>query len=584
MECHTEIATRLASNRGLHVRLVPPGSASQGCAKCHSEHNGVDFPLIRWQPSIAQFDHRTTGWPLEGKHAGLRCEQCHTAAHISVADKATIKIKDLNRTFLGLPTACVGCHEDKHQGRLGTSCHECHSTSDWRVVSKFDHSKTKFALTGAHAEVKCEKCHTPGADGKPRWTGLAFDRCNACHADPHRGAFAAGCQSCHNTVAWESVPAATLAGKFNHATTKFPLLGKHADVRCVSCHAGGDFKKPLVFQKCSDCHRPDPHSGQFARRADAGECSSCHTVEGFKPATFGLKEHANTGYPLIGKHADVACAKCHVPAGKATLYKIKFAKCTDCHRDTHLGQFQAAPYRNRCESCHTVKGFRPSTFTLAQHKNTRFQLAGEHVAIPCIECHKAATSGPLKGAAQFRFDDWSCTTCHRDPHHGQFRERMARLQNGKPAGCEACHSVSSWKDLVRFDHDSTKFKLTGAHRAVACAECHKPPRLETNLLNVDFRSAPSKCEDCHSDPHGAQFATAAKVTPCVDCHVTQKWKPSTFDHDKRTTFPLQGAHKNVKCSGCHTLVRTVDERQVLFYKPTPTLCAACHKADVRTKP
>lgn len=584
LECHTEIATRVAAGRGLHARLVPAHNASQKCATCHSEHNGAQFPLVRWQPPMAQFDHHTAGWVLDGKHAALRCEQCHAASKISPAGKSGIKVKDLNRTFLGLPRECVGCHADKHQGRLGTNCQQCHNASDWHAVQNFDHAKARYPLTGSHREVKCEKCHTAASDGKPRWTGLVFDRCNACHNDPHHGAFTASCQSCHTTSSWKAVPPGTLTGKFDHATTKYPLLGKHADVRCTSCHAGADFQKPIAFQKCSDCHRPDPHSGQFAKRADMGECSACHTVEGFKPATFGVKEHSRTAYPLAGKHAGVACAKCHLPAGKATLYKIKFGQCTDCHKDAHAGQFQAAPNSNRCESCHTVQGFRPSTFTLARHKNTRFQLAGGHVAIPCDNCHRPAAAGRLRGVTQYRFDDLSCTGCHRDPHRGQFRDRMAKMHDGRPAGCEACHTVSSWKDLSRFDHGTTRFALLGTHRAVACADCHKPPNLETKLINVDFRLTPSKCEECHNDAHGGQFANAAQVTPCAGCHTTQKWRPSTFDHDTRTSFPLQGGHQNVRCSRCHTLTKTVNEQTVTFYKPTPKECAACHGANVPKAP
>ena len=78
------------------------------------------------------------------------------------------------------------------------------------------------------------------------------------------------------------------------------------------------------------------------KRADAGECSACHTVEGFKPAKFGLVEHKATAYPLEGKHAAVACAKCHLPAGKATLYRIKFALCSDCHCFCHICVRQSA--------------------------------------------------------------------------------------------------------------------------------------------------------------------------------------------------------------------------------------------------
>jgi hypothetical protein len=494
------------------------------------------------------------------------------------AEKPLIKVKDLSRTYLGLPSDCAGCHQDPHRGQLGRTCQQCHGTSDWKALPGFDHSRTHFALTGGHARAACQKCHTPTEPGgTPRWKGLVFDRCTACHADPHHGAFVSACQTCHSTVAWKSVPATRLADKFDHATTKYPLLGKHLQVGCEQCHAAGDFKKPLAFQKCSDCHRPDPHSGQFAQRADAGECASCHTVEGFKPAKFGLREHNATAYPLQGKHASVGCEKCHIPAGKATLYRLKFAQCSDCHRDVHDRQFAAAPLLNRCESCHTVQEFRPSTFTLTRHQSSEFPLRGSHVAVACSDCHKPMEEPDREKITRYRFQDRSCATCHRDPHGGQFAQRMRRAAgNGKPAGCEACHSLASWKELSRFDHASTEFALLGAHRAVACADCHHPPNLETTLVNVNFQTAPRSCEGCHRDPHGGQFAGAGMTEKCASCHNSNQWKPSLFDHNARTRFPLEGVHKNVRCARCHSRTRLVEGNEVLFYKPTPTECAACH--------
>src|SRR3989449_5428049 len=44
----------------------------------------------------------------------------------------------------------------------------------------------------------------------------------------------------------------------------------------------------LFRSNCANCHKPDPHGGQFRQRPDRGECASCHTVEGFKPAQFGV--------------------------------------------------------------------------------------------------------------------------------------------------------------------------------------------------------------------------------------------------------------------------------------------------------
>lgn len=579
LDCHTEIASRLSAHKGLHSTYNIPSGSSQECARCHSEHNGEDFPLIKWD--IKSFNHKDAGYVLEGKHAGLACAKCHNPSHISSQERAAIKIKDPSRTYLGLSTNCATCHEDKHKGRLGQNCLSCHNFVDWKAINigQFDHSKTRYPLTGMHLKVECAKCHTAGADGKPQYVGIPFNQCSDCHKDPHHGSFPQGCQSCHNTSGWKKISLQAVNQRFDHSKTKFPLEGKHASVDCAQCHANGDFKKPLIFAKCMDCHKPDPHNGQFAKRTDGGECASCHTVDGWKPSKFTVKEHASTAYPLQGGHARLECAQCHIPKGKDTLFKVKFDRCTDCHGDRHAGQFAAAPYFNACDRCHTVNGYKPSTFTLAKHKETHFVLTGGHVAVPCADCHKESAEFQPKPAVVYRWKNLNCSSCHSDPHKGQFKERMLQIRaDGSPAGCEACHTTKAWRELSGFDHSQTKFPLLGTHRATACIDCHKPPNLETRLLNVDFKAAPTQCEDCHQDVHGKQFAKAG-ITRCVECHNSMKWKPSLFDHDKRTEFALRGAHQNVRCAGCHKLSREVDGKPVLFYKPTPKECAACHGAN-----
>jgi len=130
---------------------------------------------------------------LDGKHAGVSCRACHTAKHISSAERNSLAGKDLEHTWLGLSASCITCHEDKHQGRFGTNCSQCHSTVDWKAAKidtkQFDHSKTRYPLTGMHLNVTCAKCHTPGADGLPRYAGIQFASCTFCHQDPHKSEF-----------------------------------------------------------------------------------------------------------------------------------------------------------------------------------------------------------------------------------------------------------------------------------------------------------------------------------------------------------------------------------------------------------
>jgi hypothetical protein len=576
LECHREIASELQQNKGLHATFPRSASPGAACIKCHSDHNGADFQMVHWNPTPQGFDHTKTGYALDGKHQGVGCRSCHNPQHISAPQRALLSTKDLNRTWLGLSPSCSTCHEDKHQGRFGTECARCHSTIGWKAASidrqNFDHAKTRFPLTGEHRHVQCQSCHTAGSDGQPQYAGIRFSACSDCHRDPHKGAFKQGCESCHSTSTWKK---STFTSTFDHTKTQFPLLGKHLDVSCIACHAAGDFKTPIPHSACADCHKPDPHSGQFLARPDKGRCESCHTVQGWAPSTFAVADHARTGFPLTFPHATVKCASCHTPAGKNTRFKIKFAACVDCHADEHQGQFAGTPWRNRCEQCHSGATFKTTSYTLPKHQQSSFPLSGSHAAVACNDCHK-----PLLGTKviPYHFAQLNCTTCHDDVHKGQFASRMAvKDASGKPLGCEACHNTKTWKDLSKFDHAQTSFPLLGSHRAVACTDCHKPPNMELTLMHVQFTNAPKTCVECHENPHSTQFGSRAGN--CAACHNTNKWRPSLFNHDT-TKFPLKGGHEDVACSACHTLKKSIDGNSVLFYAPTPTSCDACHGSNV----
>ena len=155
LSCHMEIRERLDNKTGYHAKVVDRQRGGIECARCHAEHAGRNFNLIRWPGDLKQFDHAQTGLPLEGKHAVLECAQCHKPDRIPAARRAAIKVKDLNRTYLGLDRSCLSCHTDPHRSELGNQCTTCHSQNAWRPVISFNHDGTRFPLTGGHTKVAC---------------------------------------------------------------------------------------------------------------------------------------------------------------------------------------------------------------------------------------------------------------------------------------------------------------------------------------------------------------------------------------------------------------------------------------------
>lgn len=145
-----------------------------GCASCH-ETSAWDVPKIA---------HDT--WPLTGKHASVRCDQCHSA---SPEDQKA----GAGPSYRGAPRACDGCHSDEHLGQFRLSepvkaCDACHDTRTFEL-QRFAHlEQTGYALTGKHASVRCSACHVPaelaGGQRTTLWR-LQYRECRDCHKDPH---------------------------------------------------------------------------------------------------------------------------------------------------------------------------------------------------------------------------------------------------------------------------------------------------------------------------------------------------------------------------------------------------------------
>ena len=594
--CHAEVGKRAAAGRGFHGRLGATERAA--CNTCHREHEGRDFQLIEWKPSKERFDHARTGWPLKGKHAGQKCATCHEPRRIVDADAQAL-VKRGAETYLGVGTRCATCHFDEHRGQLGAACDHCHGETSWKPAPRFDHGKTRFPLAGKHQPVECARCHTTLTDEKDRptfppprartfarYADVPHERCNDCHADPHDGRFGGACESCHTVDGWKLIHQTSKERAF-HDRTRYPLRGLHAAVACVACHGPAPGRpakfKGLAFEKCRDCH-VDAHGGQLKDP----DCERCHSVNGFRPATFELEDHQKTRYPLLGSHAAVPCSSCHpskpIAPSPAKLDRRKKAPppgphlaaialklpdkgeaCEGCHHDVHVGQFSDVP--GGCRRCHDVKSFKEAR---VDHEQTQFPLTGAHGKVACDSCHRPVKINGID-AVRYRPLDTNCVGCHADVHLGQF----------KPPGCERCHTTEAFAKTT-FNHDDrhfTTFPLDGRHKKVACADCHRPVALPGGKWLQRYRPLPRDCETCHADFHRGDFrgfaVTATGVgrdergrdTRCGLCHVAAGWDEVRFPHE-RTGFPLAGRHARVDCKGCHP---------TSFKARVPDRCAACHR-------
>jgi hypothetical protein len=252
----------------------------------------------------------------------------------------------------------------------------------------------------------------------------------------------------------------------------------------------------LEHDNCSDCHE-DEHRGQLADRADGGACDACHTVQGFMPPTYSIRDHQQSDYPLTGSHRAVPCFLCHTqqtaPDGE-TYAKLSFesTSCRSCHEDIHQGQLDLWIEKEGCAFCHTTDTWHRTSF---DHDLARFPLEGKHREILCLECHTIETD---QGGQQVWMKplEMTCVGCHKDPHMGQFAE----ASHGMDARtCGFCHTPLGWERL-QFDHDrDTGFALTGGHANVACGQCHEPVKGSQSEAFIRYRPTDTACIACHGN-------------------------------------------------------------------------------------
>ncbi len=270
----------------------------------------------------------------------------------------------------------------------------------------------------------------------------------------------------------------------------------------------------------------------------------------------GTAEHARTTFPLVGAHAKVACAACHV-SGKMTT-PVRFDRCSACHANVHRDSL-----KEDCKACHTETGFRGAPFD--HTKRTKFAIDGKHVGLECAKCHTSISAAdvPLaRKVVDYGGASSECVACHgpKDPHKGEFGR-----------ACDSCHKTATF-DTKTFTHAGKPEFYRGFHEKVACDKCHVPSRTP---IGAGAAHPVPACASCHKDVHLGQVGTT-----CETCHTVDgvKFKATKFTH-AQSAFALTGKHVSTDCAKCHkTEARAfpVAQGTAMVLKPMDQQCKSCH--------
>jgi len=513
------------------------------------------------------------------------------------------------------------------------------------LVKSSDAQLSPGDLSKSHAHLEglrnCTKCHVLGEKE-------TTSKCLACHTEIqqllnqnrgyHSSPEAKGkkCAECHGEHHGREFEITRFDPiNFDHNRTGYILEGRHSQLHCADCHKS-ELIETKVSQKegysylglgieCLSCH-DDYHQG-----AQSTDCLTCHNQTTFKLATDDF-DHAQTRFPLTGRHQSVNCDGCHT-GGDVKNFQLftntQLSQCTSCHEDVHNNE-----YGSNCRQCHTVYSFtRIRTNTAFNHDNTNFPLTGAHVNVGCRQCHPGSYNSPV--AHQ------NCSDCHSDFHENQFSRggispdcsechtvegfspsiytiEQHSLTNfplegahlatpclvcHRPDGnwdfskegsgcvechqnihenilphrfiqgnnCERCHSVSSWSE-VSFNHNLTNYELQGKHAQVNCSECHFLKQEDGSVVQK-FTGLSQSCENCHTDMHFGQFIVNNE-NDCLRCHTYNNWLPEKFDHNN-TRFKLDGEHLGLECNECHKRTEYLLPNYTI-YKIEDISCASCH--------
>lgn len=467
---------------------------------------------------------------------------------------------------------------------INIDCSACHRPNSWKPAKAkmdFNHKKmTGFALIGKHSIISCQSCHLDLRFDQPK---IMPGDCKSCHVDVHQGKFGTDCSSCHNQVSFHQVKGLAI-----HARTGFPLTGAHQQLACQSCHQNdrnGQFTN--LDTDCYSCHKKDYLTAKSVNHVKQGfstQCQDCHNTMGWGGAPFNHLT-VSGGFALVGAHKQIRCESCHeLPSFASKFPATSDQDCYSCHKADFQRAHGGSTFPTTCSSCHNENTWDDAQFDHAKVANG-FALIGAHSKIQCSSCH-VIPSYKVKFAAT---SDQDCYSCHQADY------QRAHSGSNFPHTCATCHNENTWDD-AQFDHAkvSNGFQLLGAHKSIACSDCHEIPSYKP----IFTATSDQDCYSCHQKDYNSAHGSGSGIsTTCSNCHNVNTWGNVDFQQHDSQYFPIysgthqgtwtscqtchttKGNYQTFSCINCHAHAKSTTDQHhtdVQGYTYVSTACYSCH--------
>ncbi len=427
-------------------------------------------------------------------------------------------------------TECVACHaaKDIHQGRLGTSCAECHSPA---TLDGRHHRPRPDALCSRRTARR------GGVRVLPRRSALDGDRPDLPQL-PRRG------RSARRAVPrrLRRLPRGDrLEGRHLRPCpdAASPWTVAHAKPACAACHADGRYVGTPT--SCVGCHAgDDQHRGAFGT-----DCASCHTTD-----------------DLGGR--DVRPRQVVVPADRRPPQRD--LPEVPCRRGRTRERRRPAPpvtpkpashgsaFGSSCASCHTTKAWLPASF---DHARSSFPLTGAHLQrdLPEVPCRRG-----VQGNADH---------VRRLSHEARLaRQRLRQqlrvlpLDQGLAAGV-----VRPRQDVVPADRSPPERDLPEVPCRRACTRERRPPAppVTRSPPRTAAPSAPTARPATRPRP-GCRRPTAGPMR-----------SPGTMAAPAgRARHATRPRWTSYSCARCHS-DSSMTQRHREVSRFSLTTCASCHQ-------